>query len=205
MFQSEKPTNYELVYQGLVKRLEGADFSHALTHLGGKQSDQGVEIPFLGKSYIVSPRGVECPTGSIIDFTVRIVLAHYILHAGSGKLTGEWVTYRDFKDGAFFSSTHNHNVEHKLVETFSSRLIDLKSACEAIGGTAPEKDLGGDVSYFFLALPKIPLALIFYDADDDFPASAKLLYDSSASLFLDMECLSVLGYILTGRLTKGLV
>jgi hypothetical protein len=38
--------------------------------------------------------------------------------------------------------------------------------------------------------------ITFNDADEDFPAEAKLFYDLTAPNFLDLECLAVLGLIL---------
>jgi len=52
------------------------------------------------------------------------------------------------------------------------------------------------------ALPKLPLMFTFYDADEDFPAEAKVLYDAAALDFLDLECLAVLGGILVEELEK---
>ena len=47
------------------------------------------------------------------------------------------------------------------------------------------------------------MALVFYDADEDFPASARLLFDASAPHFLDLECLAVLGLILCDQLAAA--
>jgi hypothetical protein len=54
----------------------------------------------------------------------------------------------------------------------------------------------------FQALPCLPLLLVFYDRDEDFPASCKVLFDKAAPTWLDMECLAVLGWILSDLLVK---
>jgi hypothetical protein len=46
----------------------------------------------------------------------------------------------------------------------------------------------------------VPLVIGFYDADQEFPAEAKLLYDLTAPNFLDLECLAVLGLLLVQEL-----
>lgn len=53
-----------------------------------------------------------------------------------------------------------------------------------------------DLAYAFPALPGLPLIITFNDADEDFPAEAKLFYDLTAPNFLDLECLAVMGLIL---------
>ena len=59
-----------------------------------------------------------------------------------------------------------------------------------------------DAAFAFEALPHIPMMLTFYDADEEFPAEAKLFYDARALDFLDLECLAVLGMILAAELER---
>ena len=49
---------------------------------------------------------------------------------------------------------------------------------------------------------EMPMLLVFYDKDAEFPASCKVLFDKSAPTWLDMECLAVLGWILADLLIK---
>lgn len=202
MFRSDTPTNYEEVYRGLVDRLARADYRHAMLYLGARDAGAEVALDVFGRCCLAGPEGVRAADGSDLDFTVRIVVAYYLLHGGSGDLSGEWVSYRDFKDGAFFHAAFSQIVENKIAQDFSGRLPVLERAGAALGGRALEADLGGDLCYHFPALPRAPLALVFYDRDEDFPSSAKVLFDVSAPCFLDMECLAVLGLILADMLPQ---
>ncbi|MBW2623688.1 MAG: DUF3786 domain-containing protein, partial [Deltaproteobacteria bacterium] len=200
MFQSEKPTNYEEVYSGLVERLGEVDFSHSTAHLG--VVDNGNEswgLQIFARDCLIDRKGIRERTAGPLDFKIRIVAAHYLLHGGQGETSGEWVAYRDFKDGAFFHPSFAQSVEQEMARLFSGRMPGLEKAGKAVGGK-PLDGLGGDICLRFDAFPFIPLALIFYDADDEFPSSARVLFDSSAPLFLDMECLAVLGMILADEL-----
>lgn len=200
MFETDKPTNYEEVYNGLVLRLADADFGHAEKYLGAVQKDGILSIPFLGYKYKVGPDGVEALDGSPDDFKIRIVMVHYLLHAGNSSLTGNWVAYRDFKDGAFFSSSFSSSVESNISQRFGGRMAHLEKAARYLKASNLEADFSGDLCLFFPTLPQVPLALIYYDSDEDFPASAKVPYDSSANRWLDMECLAVIGMILAEQL-----
>ena len=200
MFRSDEPTNYEEVYQGLAAKLANADFRHAMLALGARDAGDKVAVESFGRTCLIGPEGVEAADGDVLDFTVRIVLAYYILHGGSGELSGDWAAYRDFKDGAFFHASYSQIVETKIAEDFSGRYEDLERAAVSLGGEPLDAGLGGDLCLRFPALPRVPLALVFYDEDEEFPASARVLYDASAPLFLDMECLAVLGLILADQL-----
>ena len=202
MFQSEKPTNYEEVYTGLVERLAEVDFNHCVTHLGVQNADDGFSLQIFARDCLIDGEGVKASDGTPLDFKIRIVAAHYLLHAGQGEETGQWMAYRDFKDGAFFHPSFAQTAEQKIAEHFSGRMTDLERSGEVNGGRRVD-DLGGDVCLRFSAFPKIPVVLIFYDADDEFPSSARILFDSSAPRFLDMECLAVLGVILADELAEA--
>ena len=45
----------------------------------------------------------------------------------------------------------------------------------------------GDHSVSLLALPKVPVSLILYEGDDEFPPEANILFDKSISLILSAE------------------
>ena len=203
MFRSDEPVNYEEVYAGLVSRLARADYRHAMRELGARDAGEAVALEALGRTCLVGPNGVSAADGGFVDFTVRIVVAYYILHGGRGRPAGRWAAYRDFKDGAFFHAAFSQIVENKIAADFAGRSSDLARAAAQLGGDLFEAGLGGDLCFHFPALPRVPLALIFYDRDEEFPASARVLFDEAAPDFLDMECLAVLGLILADQLAAA--
>ena len=69
------------------------------------------------------------------------------------------------------------------------------------GRQAGEAGLGA-VSLIFDLLPHIPLHLIFYDRDDEFPARVNFLYDLNATQLIDFEVLAVLMTVFAQSLTK---
>ena len=194
--------NYELVYGELLREVADVDLRKVSAGLGGPYKGDHLEIQSLGQSYRISTQGIWKVDGKEPNISVRIILCHYLLQAGQGKLTGEWVSYRDFKDSAFFISNFQVNVEDRITQYFAGRASDLEEAARHLDGEPYGGFQTGDVCYYFLALPKVPLLLVFYDKDEDFPASCKVLFDKSAPIWLDMECLAVLGWILADSLIK---
>jgi hypothetical protein len=195
--------NYELVYEELLRELADVDLSKVSADLGGPYHGDHLEIKFLGQSYRISNQGIWKVDGKEPNISVRIILCHYLLHASQGQLTGEWMSYRDFKDSAFFISNFQVNVEDRITQYFAGRASDLEEAARQLDGEPYEDFQTGDVCYYFQALPKVPLLLVFYDKDADFPASCKVLFDRSAPTWLDMECLAVLGWILADLLIRS--
>jgi len=194
--------NYELVYEELLGELADVDLSKVSADLGVVYQGDHLEMNFLGRCYRISNQGIWEVNEKAPNVAIRIVLCHYVLQAGQGKLTGEWVSYRDFKDSAFFISNFQVNVEERIAQYFAGRAGDLEKAAQELDGEPFEGFQTGDVCYYFQALPKVPILLVFYDKDAEFPASCKVLFDKSSSTWLDMECLAVLGWILADLLIK---
>ena len=96
--------NYEIVYNGLLSRLAHMDFKKVVREIGGRLEGDRLNVRLLNTSFVVTRDGVIEKGGGIPDVAVRIVLCHYVLQAGHGETTGEWVSYRDFRDAAFFIS-----------------------------------------------------------------------------------------------------
>ena len=53
--------------------------------------------------------------------------------------------------------------------------------------------MGGDFSFVVYPLPKIALCYIFYDPDEDFPASVTCLFSNNARRFLPLDGLADVG------------
>ncbi|MCF8097651.1 MAG: DUF3786 domain-containing protein, partial [Desulfarculaceae bacterium] len=119
-----------------------------------------------------------------------------LLHSGSGEPAGRMVPYRDLPGGADFARALQSITYQRLAEGFAGRLPELKRAAASLGGEVLETSSPHDGAWRFTALPKLPLELRFYDADDEFPAEAKVFFDITSPNFLDLECLAALAHIL---------
>jgi hypothetical protein len=110
------------------------------------------------------------------------------------------VAYRDFPDAGPLTVFWADTVEKPLAGTFAGRVDALRNACDKLDGVDPEMDIACDLCRRFTPLPKVPLLLVFNDAEDGFPAAASLLFEKWASAFLDAESQAILGHGLTQRL-----
>jgi hypothetical protein len=65
-----------------------------------------------------------------------------------------------------------------------------------LGGYPPDFEIAYDLFMQFDALPRVPVILLFNDADEEFPAQSSLLFERRAEKYLDPECLAMAGRIL---------
>lgn len=102
-------------------------------------------------------------------------------------LKQEWVPFRDLKDASPFGPAFQKNTVQVLARTFSGHMKELSLACEALGG---KKLPMADTAYQLEAFRCIPMRLLFWDGDDEFPAQANLLFDKNATDFIHVESIT---------------
>ena len=125
---------------------------------------------------------------------IGILISLFALHATRETCLVE--PLKAFKDlpnsmpysGAFV--THTQQILVPFVEKIresASRIVGTLNGCEAPSG------VGGDFSFMVYPLPKVALCYIFYEADEDFPASVTCLYSNNALSFLPIDALADVG------------
>ena len=200
----EKSAVFEETYRHYLAEIETIDYLARADLLGVETHGEELIIPVYDRIYSVSHRGIEARGGAALNDAVRVILAKYVLTCPDQlpPSTNKWMTYREFRDAgplvSYFTGNTNKNIELH----FSGAQARLEQCCRSLGAQIEDND-SYDLSARFLALPRIPVVLNFNDADEMFPAACSILYQASAELFLDMECLAMTGTLLAGKLLKA--
>lgn len=195
---------HKWIYQDLVGRLANADIAAAAQRLGLAMNDAGkIEVPFFGAAYQVSREGVRRSDGKKFPDAMGSALIHYVLKGSCCRPKGQFVTLAElagplFKHGGYSGSA----LERPIIKRFQGHVPELLAAVASIGGHQGGDAGLGAVSLIVELLPHVPLQLVFYDRDDEFPARATLLYDANATQMIDFEVLAVLVTVFVQYLTS---
>lgn len=154
----------------------------------------GYRIASFGRHFTVHPgsRRVACPEpGGAAALErhgdlLRLSLLWYLVKATADRPSGTLVNPSRLPGGDLFArGTHVLPLE-ALAACYTSRPADFLAAGAALGGRpAPH----GDAAMQLPALPKVPVTLILWRADDEFPARADLLFDATAPRHLPTDVL----------------
>ncbi len=129
----------------------------------------------------------------------RSSLFYYYLETADGSpMADKWIAFRELPGGMFYHETYQGYSGDRLAKAIDNRPTVFERAAHNLGGTRIEL---GDMGFAFQALPKIRVAAVYYSGDEEFPASANVLFDGAASHFLPTDALSGLGSMLVDRLT----
>jgi hypothetical protein len=126
------------------------------------------------------------------------LLAHYSLANETAK-TGKLVKFKDLPGGYAYEHAFTQRAVNPIAQAFGSNAVELLEVAKLFGG---KKVNYGDLSVEIPALEGIPVVYILW-VTPEFPASANLLFDESASCFLDTESVSGLGELTTHRILKA--
>ncbi|MBM4054050.1 MAG: DUF3786 domain-containing protein [Planctomycetes bacterium] len=188
--------NYSRVSNELEEEAKRVNFRETSAVIGGRyeieDGTEKIKLKMMNMPYEVRREGLfedgkYCP-----DSWSKIIIYDYVRRKGSRPLTGEWVTLGYFPNTASHVKAFQRNAEEKIAIKFNYDKEGLKIRCRELGGVAGQGKMKADYVYQFDLLPKIPLYLCFWDADDEFPASCKLFLDSSAEDYIDIEYLAYL-------------
>ncbi len=195
MFVTEGRSNYDKVCEELLDVVRQTGAAANAPMLLGSVEEGAACIPLFGEKCCVRRDGVY-KDGAKLDTIGSILVVRYLLQAGDAPMLHAWLPYRDLKDGAQFSGFIKTNIEDKIALTFQGRRAALEQRLSALGASTGGPDVRGDIALVVHPLPKLPVLCLFWDKDEEFPASFQFLFDASAPTYLDLEALAaVLQYI----------
>ena len=136
-----------------------------------------------GKFLSVSTSDEELP------IITQILILHYLVNLSESLETGRLISYKELPGGSIYIQPFTHRAIDPLVQSFGANPERLLEVATSIGG---QPNGLGDVGITFRVFPRVPVTLILWGADDEFPASGNILFDSSAPSILPTEDYAVL-------------
>ncbi len=195
---------FERTYRHYLAKIHALDLASLASRLGARLQGEELVLAMFGRDYRVSERGISGPDGNRPSIDTCVIISRYLIMCPEGSLFAkEWTAYRDFRDAGPLVGYFSTEVEYAIAAGYSGRLVELQSASDALGGYPPEIDAAYDVAVRFDALPRLPLLLLFNDADREFAAICRVLFERRAERYLDAECLAMVGRRLAVLLNRA--
>ncbi|MBF0232862.1 MAG: DUF3786 domain-containing protein [Desulfamplus sp.] len=131
-----------------------------------------------------------------------VFIINYLLQAKKSDLFNEWISEKDIPGGStFFRGPHEVPVS-LISRRYSGNISEFKRICEKLNGISLNM---ADAAYAFKITPRIQVAVLFWDGDDEFPPESKILYDRSIVGQLALDIVFALSVGICTRIGKGMV
>jgi hypothetical protein len=173
----------------------------------GAEAEGGrILLPLAGIRYSVDPgartvrrEGPEGPTEA--GFSESVVLVSHLALADGSPRAGEWVSEKGLDLGDVFFRPPHRLPAGELASRFGPDPEGFLRAARALGG---REIRGGDRAAEIPALPRVPLRVLLWLGDEEFPeADARFLFDRSASRNLLPDGILTLVWIVEKRLLEA--
>ena len=160
-------------------------------YVDGPETAESVGVTFAGRK---ASDNVGVKTAD----NVRILLARYVMEGVQAESSGKMYSYPEMPWGQVYevqfrgrcisrmAGTYGHNIKG-FIEGMER--IGAKEAREASGRFAS----GADCAYDIPFLPKLTIRALIWEADEEFPASAQILFSDNFPLAFTAEDMAVVG------------
>ena len=185
--------NYAKIAKANLENLYAALPADLAKNLPARQKGDQFIFEAFGETCTISPEAIKIGDGSQ-PTVLEILISLYALHARPEQpVLQPFKSYKDFPDSMPYMAAFTSHTEQLLVPHVSAIAASVSEIKDVLKGEDAPAEASGDFSFLVYPLPKIALCYIFYEADEDFPASCTCLFSNNARVFLPVDALADVG------------
>ncbi len=195
---------YEQAYRLAAEQLAKVDDIERQCRRSGARyigSKKLVILEYLGQSYQITLPEIEIslPDGEAVVLKDKILLLHYLTQAKGTPLLNRVITYRELPEGISYFPTFAKRAIKPLVDHLGEEPQRVPDIARIFGGYPADY---GDVAVTINAFSRVPITLVLWRGDEEFPPQGNILFDSTISDYLSTEDINVLCESIAWRLVK---
>ena len=196
---------YSLALEKLTYKVDIEDFCRRSgSILITEKGERFIQLSYLNSIYrinlnkqIISKVGDDTP----VELRDKILILHYLLTASGKPLSGDLISFKDLGEGLAYYPTFAQRAIQPLITCFGKNPDKLLNCAEQIGGV---KSSFGDFAVTISAFARVPVTIVLWQGDDEFPPNANILFDRLVLEYLPLEDLIVLSQTIVWKLVKAL-
>lgn len=200
---------YNLAYKLGREKLAKIDNIEQQCHKCGAKfqvldSKKSIIIQYLNQSYLITFPDIEI---SLVDSTEtvpvrdKVLILHYLNSAKGTPLTNKLITFRELPEGNIYSPTFNKRTIKPLLDYFGKAPQRLVEVSQKLGGRKADY---GDTAVTINTFSRVPITIILWRGDDEFPPQGNVVFDATISDYLPTEGITVLCEIIAWKLIRYL-
>jgi hypothetical protein len=195
-------------YQLALARLAGVTDYPSLCRKSGSlydetDSESYITLDYLSRTYRITVPDVvisNSDNSTELPLRERILILHYLLTAQGTLLSNEAITFKELPEGPVYFRTFRKRTIDPLVKSYGTEPDKLLIAATSLGGRVANY---GDIAVTINAFRRVPVTLVLWQGDEEFPADSNILYDRSITDYLPTEDIIVLTETLVWKLIRA--
>lgn len=176
----------------LKSEITNNDLAAGAKKVGAKYSSNRLTLKVLGKDFGVDAEG-NLYADIHINPWVVIPFLSYILHGKGLHASGNWVSFRELKDGK-----ERYPLFQKRCEESMKRVADIYTdlfddLVHMFSAKKVAQQFESDISVVLYPLPKVPIMICYWMPEDGLESSLNVFFDETADENLDIGSVFTLG------------
>ena len=185
----------EMVPQQMAKR-SGCEFRDGAFEILLMNRRVRLTFPELETFYMDEPGTADSKTAD----NVRILLARYVMEGVQAESSGKMYSYPEMPWGPVYEVQFRGRCISRMAGTYGHNIKGFQEGMEKIGAKEAREASGrfasgADCAYDIPFLPKLTIRALIWEADEEFPASAQILFSDNFPLAFTAEDMAVIGDI----------
>ncbi len=129
-----------------------------------------------------------------------LFIMHYLLNSKEIEVKNEWISEKDIPGGPTFFRGPHEIPGHLISDLYMNDLDKFDNRCRQLHGIPIDM---GDAAYRFDITPRIPVVVLYWKGDKDFPPESKILYDQTITKHLATDIVFSLAVEICARIGKN--
>jgi len=200
---------YKLAYKLACEQLAGVDDLEQQCLKSGARyqvinSRKVIIVEYLNQRYQVTFPDIDISLvdgGGEVPIRDKILILHYLTLAKGVPISNKLIAFQELPEGANYFPTFSKRSIEPLVAHFGQKPQRLIDAAERLGGH--EVDYG-DVAVTINGFSRVPITIVLWQGDEEFPPRGNILFDATISDYLSTYDITVLCEAITWRMVKFL-
>lgn len=198
---------YQLAYQLACEELGNIDDIEQLCLRSGASykvidSKKTIALEYLSRPYQVTLPDIEISledSEEEVPLVDKILVLHYLIQAKGTPASNKMIGYKELPGGSVYVPTFTKRAIKPIIEHFGKEPDRLVDVAAAIGGRKADY---GDVAVTIDAFSRVPIMLVFWRGDEEFPPEAKFIFDSTISDYLTTDDVNAVCGIIAWKLVR---
>lgn len=195
-------SNYEIMRNQMRGEFTKYDQEKMIRKFSLESDADYIYIDFVSRQYRVNRKnGVvewsenHFETSVEADYNESMTIYDVICYSKDDcSLSGNYCPANMLK-GTVRSAAPGGNMFQKSADGFNGKLKELKAACNILG---EEIDMKGDLAARLYPFPFLPIIVQYWEADDEFPANLKFMFDENIMDYMHYETIFfMMGHVLS--------
>jgi hypothetical protein len=198
---------YELAYKLACEQLARVDDVEQQCLKSGARylvidSQKLILVEYLNRSYQITLPDIDISlmdSKEEIPVKNKILILHYLTLAKGIPIANKLIAFKELPEGANYFPTFSKRAIEPLINHFGQQPSLL---IEAAGKLGAHKVDYGDAAVTINAFSRVPVTLVLWQGDEEFPPRGNILFDATISDYLSTYDITVLCENITWKLVK---